>query len=91
MAKLKGKREEKKHLVKARFTEIKASTRSEAQPVSTEAISTCVTAHHAELVKSLFACSGPAANVPLLSSKDVPVAHTAFRAAVRPPAIAPSL
>jgi hypothetical protein len=91
MAKLEGKREGKKHLVKTRFTEVKASIRSEAQPVSTEAISTRVTAYHAELVESLFACSGSAANVPLLSSKDVPVAHAAFGAAVRPPAIAPSL
>jgi hypothetical protein len=91
MAKPRGKRAEKKLLVKTWFTAIKASIRSETQPVSTEAISTRVTAYHAELVESLFACSGPAANVPLLSSKDVPVAHTAFRAAVGPPAITPSL
>jgi hypothetical protein len=78
-------------MVNTRVEEFEVSIRSEAQPVSTQAISTRVTAYHAELVESLFACSGPAANVPLFGSKHVPIAHAAFGAAVRPPAIASSL
>ena len=82
------KREQKRHV--GNEGQVKKGE-SEAQSVGTEAISTRVTAYHAELVESLFACSGPAANVPLLSSKDISVAHAAFGATVRPSAVASGL
>lgn len=91
MPKLQGTKNQGKRTLNVKEMGLGKRYASEAQPVSAEAISTRVTAYHAELVESLFACSSPAANVPLLGSKNISIPHATFGAAVRASAVSSSL